>query len=77
MEVVPSFHPNVTCNGCGNCPVSGPRFKCKTCEDFDFCENCFYNKTNHKHSFNRIAEPGSAAVFAGRPGMRIFLSYFI
>ena len=44
------------------------RFKCKTCDNFDFCENCFYNKNNHKHSFNRIAEPGSAAVFAGRPG---------
>ena len=68
MEVVPSFHPNVTCDGCGQSPVSGPRFKCKTCDNFDFCENCFYSKTGHKHSFNRIAEPGSAAVFAGRPG---------
>ena len=68
MEVVPSFHPNVTCDGCSQSPVSGPRFKCKTCDNFDFCENCFYGKTGHKHSFNRIAEPGSAAVFAGRPG---------
>jgi len=68
MEVVPSFHPNVTCDGCGMNPVSGPRFKCKTCDNFDFCENCFYNKNSHKHSFNRISEPGSAAVFAGRPG---------
>ena len=23
MEVVPSFHPNVTCDGCGMNPVSG------------------------------------------------------
>jgi E3 ubiquitin-protein ligase HERC2 len=68
MEVVPSFHPNVTCDGCGSCPLTGPRFKCKTCENFDFCENCFYARTTHKHSFSRIAEPGSAAVFAGRPG---------
>ena len=68
MEVVPSYHPNVTCDSCGLNPLAGPRFKCKTCDNFDFCENCFYNKNNHKHSFNRIAEPGSAAVFAGRPG---------
>ena len=68
MEVVPSFHPNIACIGCNLNPIAGPRFKCKTCENFDFCENCFYNKNNHKHSFNRIAEPGSAAVFAGRPG---------
>ena len=68
MELVPSFHPNVTCDGCGSSPLTGPRFKCKTCENFDFCEACFYARTTHKHSFSRIAEPGSAAVFAGRPG---------
>ena len=68
MEVVPSFHPNVTCDGCGSSPLTGPRFKCKTCANFDFCEACFYSRTTHKHGFSRIGEPGSAAVFAGRPG---------
>jgi hypothetical protein len=42
--------------------------KCKTCANFDFCEACFYSRTAHKHGFSRIGEPGSAAVFAGRPG---------
>jgi hypothetical protein len=42
--------------------------KCKTCANFDFCEACFYSRTSHKHGFSRIGEPGSAAVFAGRPG---------
>ena len=46
------------------------RFKCKVCDNFDFCENCFYSKSHHKHSFNRIAEPGSAAVFAGKSGKK-------
>ena len=46
----------------------GPRFKCKTCDNFDFCENCFYNKNSHKHSFNRISEPGN---------MMLFLLYFM
>ena len=68
MEIVPSFHPNVSCDGCGQSPISGPRFKCKQCPNFDFCERCFYTRRTHKHSFNRISDPGNAAVFAGRPG---------
>ena len=50
--------------------ITGSRFKCKQCNDFDFCQRCFYTKRSHKHAFNRIAEPSSAAVFAGRPGRR-------
>ena len=40
------------------------------CDNFDFCEKCFYGRRGgaHKHSFSRTAEPGGAAVFAGRPG---------
>ena len=68
MEIVPSFHPGVSCDGCGQSPISGPRFKCKQCDNFDFCERCFYTRKTHKHMFNRISDPGSAAVFAGRPG---------
>lgn len=68
MEVVPSCHIDVLCNGCNLCPITGPRFKCKACENFNYCENCFYTQKGHRHCFNRITEPGSAAVFAGRPG---------
>ena len=46
----------------------GPRFKCKVCDNYDYCERCFYGGRSHKHSFSRMAEPGGAAVFAGRPG---------
>ena len=50
----------------------GPRFRCKVCDNFDYCEKCFYGRRGgsggHKHSFSRMAEPGGAAVFAGRPG---------
>lgn len=58
MEIVPSSHEGVICNGCGLAPIKGARFKCKVCENFDFCENCFYTKKNHRHSFNRYLEPG-------------------
>lgn len=69
MEVVPTVHAGVSCDECPMNPLVGPRFKCKTCANFDLCERCFYSRQKgHKHSFNRIAEPSSPAVFAGRPG---------
>ena len=47
--------------------------RCKVCDNFDYCERCFYGRGRggggaHRHSFSRMAEPGGAAVFAGRPG---------
>ncbi|XP_072386929.1 E3 ubiquitin-protein ligase HERC2 [Diabrotica undecimpunctata] len=68
MEIVPSCHEGVSCNGCCILPIRGPRFKCKTCDSFDLCDNCFYTKKNHRHSFSRIDEPGSPEVHAGRAG---------
>ncbi|KAL2717183.1 E3 ubiquitin-protein ligase HERC2 [Vespula squamosa] len=68
MERVPSCHHLVSCNSCQLSPISGPRFKCKYCDNYNLCENCFYTKRSHRHGFNRIAEPGSAAVYAGKPG---------
>ncbi|KAG5897066.1 hypothetical protein JTB14_025882 [Gonioctena quinquepunctata] len=68
MEIVPSCHEGVSCNGCSMMPIRGPRFKCKTCENFDLCDNCFYTKRNHRHSFVRIHEPGSPEVYAGKAG---------
>ncbi|KAJ8962033.1 hypothetical protein NQ314_005815 [Rhamnusium bicolor] len=68
MEIVPSCHEGVTCNGCCVTPIRGPRFKCKTCDNFDLCDNCFYTRRNHRHSFVRIHEPGSPEVYAGRAG---------
>ena len=54
LELVPSFHLSVTCDGCGQNPLSGPRFKCKTCDNFDFCENCFYSKSHFKHKYYHV-----------------------
>ncbi|GFS15828.1 E3 ubiquitin-protein ligase HERC2, partial [Elysia marginata] len=68
MELVPSTHPMISCNKCFMNPISGPRFHCQTCEDFDLCEGCFKVCKSHKHPFNRIQEPGSDPVFAGKPG---------
>ncbi|XP_063970630.1 E3 ubiquitin-protein ligase HERC2-like [Lytechinus pictus] len=68
MELVLSTHPGITCNGCSQSPIVGLRFKCKTCGEFNFCENCFRTKRNHRHTFMRISEPGVSPVNVGRPG---------
>ena len=68
MEQPPTTHPGVTCSECGVTPLCGARFKCKVCDQFNYCEDCYFTKRTHRHLFNRIAEPGSAAVYAGPAG---------
>ncbi|XP_040568701.2 LOW QUALITY PROTEIN: E3 ubiquitin-protein ligase HERC2-like [Lepeophtheirus salmonis] len=72
MEVVQCFHSRVTCDGCDQSPITGPRFKCKTCEDFDYCETCFNRKKAHKHGFLKIGEPGGSSIYVGKPGRASF-----
>ncbi|XP_031694188.1 E3 ubiquitin-protein ligase HERC2-like, partial [Anarrhichthys ocellatus] len=72
MELVPSVHPGVRCDGCQMFPINGPRFKCRNCDDFDFCDNCFKTrKHNTRHSFGRINEPGQSPAFSGRSGKQL------
>jgi len=51
-----SIHSNVRCDGCNKFPIEGSRYKCATCEDFDFCEEC-EAKDNHPHPFIKIRRP--------------------
>ena len=52
------IHYNVICDGCKVTPLRGNRYKCKTCKDFDFCEDCYKkNKESHGHDFSVIEHP--------------------
>jgi hypothetical protein len=47
-------HNNV-CDGCDT-QISGTRYHCKQCPDFDFCSSCFETKLN-THDSNHIFQP--------------------
>lgn len=34
------MHRHVSCNGCGDNPIFGPRFKCAVRDDYDLCSKC-------------------------------------
>ena len=37
---VVAVHPNVACDGCGQCPIRGDRYKSQSLPDFDLCSAC-------------------------------------
>ena len=67
MALTP-VHENVKCNGCGTAPVTGVRFKCTVCADFDFCELCEAG-TDHPHPFLKITYPVTGPDFTTSPGV--------
>lgn len=52
-------HVGVTCDGCGESPILGVRYKCAVCKDFDYCANC-EEKLDHDHPFLKIKKAGGA-----------------
>lgn len=45
---------NVKCDGCQESPITGLRFKCTVCDDFDFCEFCEMTM-QHPHPFLKLS----------------------
>ena len=52
------IHKHIICEGCAMIPIVGIRYKCKVCNNFNYCENCYNkNPANHTHEFEKIEKP--------------------
>jgi len=49
----------VVCDGCGARPIKGFRYKCKSCDNFDYCSVCYWSAVSHRsrHEFITISKP--------------------
>jgi len=71
-------HTHVVCDGCEASPIRGPRFKCKTLENFDLCGECFTKKKSINngqcadHEFECIMMPGKGMCGKGMCGKGMF-----
>ena len=60
-----AVHYGVVCDGCNQNPIRGLRFKCRDCNDFDFCSACrFQTPHDATHSFDTV----DAKTFFNFPG---------
>lgn len=52
---------NISCDGCDEDEIQGPRYKCADCPFFDLCSSC-YNDGKHDmtHKFKKIERVGEA-----------------
>lgn len=44
-----NVHLHVICDGCGTTPITGTRFKCSVCPDFDLCSECEAKQIHPAH----------------------------
>jgi len=68
-------HHGVSCDGCGLFPITGARFKCTVCDNYDLCSTCIDKKAevhSASHSFHRFDQPHRPffrpGMFGGRGG---------
>jgi hypothetical protein len=61
-EVKKVKHEGVTCDGCQESPISGIRFKCLQCPDYDLCERCESQGIHKEHVFAKVPTPAQAQV---------------
>lgn len=56
-------HPNIICDACCKRGISGTRWKCTRCYDFDLCNQCYMaDKHDLTHTFVRYDTAGSTGV---------------
>lgn len=57
-------HINVRCNNCGMLPITGKRYKCLECKEFNLCEGC-ESQDVHEHDMKRILAQVKVGMFNG------------
>merc|ERR1719326_379130 len=62
-------HHGVTCDGCELANITGPRYKCVVCDDYDLCGGCEAAGRHPGHNMMKITTPGN--VFPHRLFKRI------
>jgi hypothetical protein len=70
-----AVHNGITCNGCNQSPILGPRYKCAVCPDFDYCERCETTK-EHNHPFLKIRRPEQMPINLYMSGAEEFPSFY-
>ncbi|XP_062575855.1 E3 ubiquitin-protein ligase MIB2-like [Saccostrea cucullata] len=59
-------HRNYTCDECYTSPIYGMKWKCRQCENFDLCSDCYMsNEDDLSHVFERKLEEDSISVELG------------
>ena len=47
-----TIHNEIKCDGCGICPITGYRYKCLECPNYNLCDQC-EKSVSHEHNFIR------------------------
>lgn len=55
-------HPDVICDGCNMSPITGIRYKCSVCPDYDLCSKCEASNI-HSHPMLKIRRNEQAPKF--------------
>jgi hypothetical protein len=59
-KVQNTLHHGITCDGCNISPVSGDRYKCLVCPDFDLCASCELRGEHPRdHPMMKVKVPGT------------------
>ena len=59
-----TIHNCVSCDVCGTENITGKRFKCLVCKDYDICETCEDNNSHNFHPMIRCSESESRVILA-------------
>jgi hypothetical protein len=50
-------HQRVICDGCNMTPITGVRYMCSVCNNFDLCATCEAKGTHNEHPMLKIRKP--------------------